>query len=925
LTEVQDIAGEEGNFSVKLQQNPRYVDMDKCIACGLCAEKCPKKVPNEFNMGLDKRKAAYIQYGQAVPLKYAIDPEHCIYFKKGKCRACEKFCPTGAVDFEQQPEQKEIQVGSVVLSTGFKPYDPSGVDFLGYDQVPDVVTSLEYERLLSASGPCLGHLVRPSDGEEPQKIGWLQCVGSRATNYCDNAYCSSVCCMYAIKQALVTADHTSEELDESIFYMDVRTHGKEFEQYYNQAQDKGIKFERSRIHSLTPGPDNKGVHVRYFTDDGQLKEEHFDMFVLSIGLEAPGDVQAMAEKLGLELDEHKFASCSSFTPVNSSRPGIYVSGALAGPKDIPQSVLDASAAACAASGKLAEARGTMTPEKETPAQKDVRNDPVRIGVFVCSCGINIASVVDVNEVAEHAKNLPGVAYVDNNLFSCSQDTQDKMTEIIKEQNLNRLVVAACTPKTHEPLFQETLEAAGINKYLFTMANIRNQDSWVHANNPELATQKAKELVEMSVAKAARLTPLEEVHLGVKPSALVIGGGIAGMNSALELAKQGYETHLVERDSQLGGNARFLDSTAQGEKIGPYLKDLVSKVENESRISLHLNSSISDVQGFVGNFSTTLNTDQGEKTIEHGATIVATGAQESKPNEYAYGEHPGVMTHQDMDKAMQDGSLDLKEVQNAVFIQCVGSREPERPYCSKVCCTHSIKSALRIKEENPEARVMVLYRDMRTYGERELLYEKARAKGVIFVRFDLDSKPKVEVKDGKPQVTVYDPILDMDLIVDADLVSLASAIEPRDNSGLAQMFKLPLNNEGWFQEAHAKLRPVDFVTDGVFMAGMTHYPKPVEEAIAQAQAAVARAVTVLSRTEMTLPGTVSVIDKSKCVGCGVCWTICPYQAISEDENGLAEVNEALCKGCGLCTAACRSGAPSLGGFTHQEILAQVMAI
>lgn len=398
-----------------------------------------------------------------------------------------------------------------------------------------------------------------------------------------------------------------------------------------------------------------------------------------------------------------------------------------------------------------------------------------------------------------------------------------------------------------------------------------------------------------------------------------------MNSALELAKQGYETHLVERDSQLGGNARFLDSTAQGEKIGPYLQDLISKIENESRINLHLNSSISEVQGFVGNFSTTLNTEQGEKSIEHGATIVATGAQESKPTEYAYGENPKVMTHQDMDKALQEGSLNPKEVQNAVFIQCVGSREPERPYCSRVCCTHSIKSALRIKEENPEARVMILYRDMRTYGERELLYAKAREKGVIFVRYDLDSKPKVEVKDGKPQVTVHDSILGMDLIVDADLVSLASAIVPNDNSGLAQMFKVPLNNEGWFQEAHAKLRPVDFVTDGLFMAGMTHYPKPVEEAVAQAQAAVARAVTVLSRTEMTLPGTVTVIDKSRCVGCGVCWTICPYQAISEDENGLAEVNEALCKGCGLCTAACRSGAPSLGGFTQQEILAQVMAI
>jgi heterodisulfide reductase subunit A len=860
-----------------------------------------------------------------VPLKYVIDADNCIYFEKGKCRACEKYCPADAVNFEDTEETLELNVGSVILSSGFQAHDPSAADYLNYNELPDVITSLEYERLLSASGPCMGHLQRPSDQAEPRKIGWLQCVGSRNINRSDNPYCSSVCCMYAIKQALVTADHIEGEVDESIFYIDIRTHGKEFEQYYNTAREKGVRFVQSRIHSILPGPGGKGARVRYFDMDGGIREEDFDMFVLSVGMEAPKGIRELAEQAGIELSTDRFAKTSDFSPVAASRPGIYVSGALAGPKDIPQSVMEASAAACAASRTLHPARNTLVQEKTKPDQADVRGEQVRIGVFVCSCGINIANVVDVQEVVDYVKSLPGVVYAENNLFSCSQDTQDKMVETIRENNLNRVVVAACTPKTHEPLFQETLESAGLNKYLFTMANIRNQDSWVHQDDPAEATRKAEELVKMAVAKVFQLNPLEEINLGVNPAAMVIGGGLAGMNSALELAEQGFDTHLVEREDQLGGNARFLRSTGKGEDIQSYLREISSRVQSHPRINVHLQSEVSAVEGFVGNFRTTLSGNGGQEVIEHGAAVVATGAQETSPDEYAYGEHPGVMTHLEMDRALQDGSLDPANVSSAVFIQCVGSREPQRPYCSRVCCTHSVKSALHFKEQNPNANVFILYRDLRTYGEREELYQKAREKGVIFVQFGLDSKPDVQVASDGLQVTVHDPILDRDLVIGADLVSLAAAIAPHDNNPLAQMFKVPLSNDRWFQEAHAKLRPVDFVNDGIFLAGLAHYPKPVEESIAQAQAATARAITVLSRSELNLPGLVATIDQSRCVSCGVCIAVCPYSAIDWNDQGKAEINPALCKGCGLCMASCRSSAPNLGGFTQESVMAQIQAL
>ena len=927
---MTSIAGAEGNFTVTVLQQPRFVDMEKCIACGLCAEKCPKKVDDDYNDGLIKRKAIYVPYSQAVPLKYTIDAENCIFLKKGKCGACEKYCPSGAINFNDTEKTITLQVGSVILAPGFTAFDPARFDYYSYAGLPDVVTSLEFERILSATGPYSGHLVRPSSmrgknpvGKTPQKIAWLQCVGSRDINRCDNGYCSSVCCMVSVKQAVMAKDHGDTGLDCAIFYMDIRTQGKDFDRYYENAKNNGVRFIPARIHTIEPIPETEDLLLRYVDDDGHPQEETFDMVILSTGLEVSRDAIQLSNTLGIELDKYHFTRTDSFHPAATSVPGIYACGVFTGPKDIPQSVMEASAAACASTENLAAARNTLTKEVEIPAQRDVSREAPRIGVFVCNCGTNIGGIVRVPEVAETARTLPGVVYVEENLFTCSQDTQDKMTEVIREQGLNRVVVAACTPRTHEALFQETLINAGLNKYLIEMANIRNQDSWVHSDNPDAATEKAKDLVRMAVAKSFLSLPLRETDLPVSRSALVVGAGVAGMTTALALARQGYPVHLVEKSEVFGGNARGLNKTYRDERIGSFLEDLIRQVESEPRISVHLRATISSVDGFVGNFKSVISNGSSQKTVDHGVAVLATGAKEDKPKEYLYGEHAAVVTHLEMDELFRNDDLRIKRAGDVVFIQCVGSRNKEHPYCSKVCCTHSIKSALELKNRNPETNVYILYRDIRTYGEREDLYREARSRGILFFRYNPDEKPEVAADGKRVSVTFNDPILGRRLNVNADILCLAASIVAHDDISLSRLFKVPVDADGWLMEAHQKLRPVEFATEGLFLCGMGHYPKPIEESIAQAQAAAAKALTILARDNIMVGGIVARIEPELCSGCLGCINVCPYAAITfNDEKKIAEINEALCKGCGACAAACPSEAPILLGFSNKQIYAQI---
>jgi heterodisulfide reductase subunit A len=927
---VTSVAGAEGNFEVTILQHPRYVDMDKCVACGLCAEKCPKKVDDVYNEKLIKRKAIYVPYSQAVPLKYAIDAENCIFLQKGKCGACEKNCPSGAINFNDTKKTIALKVGSLILAPGFISFDPAGIDTYSYAGLPDVVTSMEFERILSATGPYAGRLMCPSSmrgknplGKPPQKIAWLQCVGSRDINRCDNGYCSSVCCMYAVKQTVMAKDHSNTPLDCAVFYMDIRTQGKDFDRYTENARSRGVRFIPARVHTVEPIPGTEALLLRYATDDGQRQEETFDMVVLSTGLEVSRDAVELSNTLGIELDKYYFTRTDSFHPVATSIPGIYACGVFTGPKDIPQSVMEASAAACAATENLAAARNTRTNEIKMPPQRDVNREAPRIGVFVCNCGINIGGIVRVPEVVEYARTLPGVVYVEENLFTCSQDTQEKMTEVIREKDLNRVVVAACTPRTHEVLFQETLMNAGLNKYLFEMANIRNQNSWVHSHNPDAATEKAKDLVHMAVAKVFLAGPLWETDLPVSPSGLVVGGGVAGLTAALALAHQGYPVHLVEKSEVLGGNAGRLNRTYQGENIADFVANLIGQVKSEPGITVHLGTSISEVDGFVGNFETILSNGTLQETVNHGVTVLATGAKEYQPQEYLYGEHAAVVTHLEMDELFRNDDFRIKGAGDVVFIQCVGSRNEAHPYCSKVCCTHSTQSALELKNRNPQTNVYILYRDIRTYGKREDLYKEARNQGILFFRYDPAEKPEVSANGNAVTVRFKDPILGCKLSVNADILCLASAIVPHEDLGLTRLFKVPVDADGWLMEAHQKLRPVESATEGVFICGMGHYPKPIEESIAQAQAAAAKALTILARDNIMVGGIVARIEPELCSGCLGCIHVCPYAAITFNaEKKVAEVNEALCKGCGACAATCPSEAAVLSGFSNKQIYAQI---
>jgi heterodisulfide reductase subunit A len=934
LSEVAGISGEEGNFDVTIKEHPRYVDMERCIACGECAAKCPKKVDSEFDAATGKRKAIYVKYAQAVPLKYQIDAQNCIMLKKGKCGICEKICPADAVNFKDTEKMHTVNVGAIVMAPGFEAFDPAGAGVWGYGRYPNVITSLQFERYMSASGPTEGHLIRPSDGKEITKVAFLQCVGSRDENKCGNGYCSSVCCMYAIKEAVMAKDHVPG-LRTSIFMMDMRTHGKDFDRYYERAKEEsGVRFVRCRVHGVEPEGDSGDLRIHYINEEGRQVEEYFDLVVLSVGLQIPEHVRKLSDMTGVKLTSDSFVATSDFSPVSTSKKGIFTCGAFAGPKDIPQSVLEGSAAAAAVADILAPARGELSREKTFPDERDVGSEAPRVGIFVCHCGSNIAGVVDVEAVAEYAQELPGVVHVERNLFSCSQDTQEQMIQTIREKGLNRVVVAACTPRTHEPLFRETLKSAGLNEYLVEMANVRNQNSWVHAASPETATVKAKDLVRMAVAKVARQFSLQPISVPIKQKGLVVGGGIAGMTSALNLAEQGFEVHLVEKTEKLGGNAMFLGHTWSGEPISDKTVKLIDEVGRSERIILHTGFQVTAAEGFVGNFRSTISTKDGlTKTIDHGVGIIATGAQPLRPQEYGYGRIPNVVTSLEFDRLFKLKEQHAIKAKSIAFIQCVGSREKDRMYCSKVCCTHSVQSAIELKQEDPSRMIYILYRDMRTYGQREALFKKARELGVVFINYELHGKPKVDVKHKKAIIEVWDHVLHRPLEIEVDMVVLATAIVANpDAEKLNKLYKVSLDGDGFYQEAHAKLRPVDFATEGMFVAGLAHYPKPVEESVAQALAASARAATLLSKSEVSLDAIKAEPDPNYCDGCALCLDVCPYHAISlvEEPGGNGQiskciaVNKAQCKGCGLCQGTCPKRGVAVQGFTMEQISAQIDA-
>jgi len=850
---------------------------------------------------------------------------NCSYCSE--CYQCVDACLAEAVDHSQVRVEKDIDVGSVVLCPGSEPFDPSGLEqFYHYKSNPNVMTSLEFERILSASGPTMGHLIRPSDEKEPKKIAWLQCIGSRDTNQCGNGYCSSVCCMYAIKDAMIAKEHAHGDLDCAIFNMDIRTFGKDYEKYYLRAKEKeNVRFVKARVHTIDEVGEKRNLRIQYVDEAGALQEEIFDIIVLSVGLQVPESTVDLAKRLDVDLNKYKFAITDTFAPVETSRPGVYACGVFQEPKDIPSSVIEASAAACLAGGRLNQARNTLTKSVELPEEIDLTGEAPRIGVFVCNCGVNIAGVVDVGMLEEYAKTLPHVVYAGQNLFTCSQDSQEEMKAFIKEHRLNRIVVAACTPKTHEGIFMDTLEACGINKYLFEMANIRNQDSWVHSDVPEKASGKAKHLVKMAVARAATLHPLHEKKIPVIQRALVIGGGVAGMNAALGLADQGFPVVLVEKEDKLGGMANRLTATIEGADVETYLEELIQRVTSHSQIQVLTRSLIVGFSGFKGNFTTEVLVGPGmyERKIDHGVVVLATGASEYSPKEFLYGQNESVVTQVELAERLKEkGAGDLNQV---VMIQCVGSRNDENPNCSRICCQSAIKNALHIKKLQPEAQIFILYRDIRTYGFLEDYYTEARKQGILFSRYDSENPPTVESSESGVVVTFKDHVLGRSLQVSADLLALSAGMVAEDTEELASIVKLARTAEGHFMEAHVKLRPVDMATEGIFVCGTAHSPKLLPESISQAFAAASRATTFLSQPQLTLSAVTAQVEEDLCASCLICVRSCPYQVPRINEDGVSEIDVALCHGCGVCAAECPAKAIELSWYEDVQIMSKIDAL
>jgi len=918
-----------------------------CMACGACQVVCPvnvvdlakmtshevRKIKSEYDMQLADRPSVYIPFPQAIPKVAVIDREACMHYLKGDdvCGSCINFCDAGAINYEMEDRIEEIEVGALVLSPGFQLFDADLKKELGYDRFPNVVSGLQFERLLSASGPHMGKLLRPSDEKSPKKVAFIQCVGCREA---DKDYCSSVCCMYATKEAIIAMEH-EPGLQCKIFFIDLRAFGKGFDAYYNRAKELGVEYVRCRPSTIKERPDSRNLVVRYRKENGELLDEEFDMVVLSTALRPPKEAEKFARTFGIELNEHGFTATKGLSHVETSKEGVYACGPFTEPKDIPETVMEASAAASNAMALLADERGKLIKKKEYPPEKDVSGQEPRIGVFVCHCGTNIGGVADVPSLVEYAKTLPNVVYATDNLYTCSTDTQELIKKAIVENDLNRLLVASCTPRTHEPLFRDTVRQAGLNPYLFEMANIRDQDTWVHMHEHEKATEKAKDLIRMALAKLRLDQPLESRTIPINHGALVIGGGLSGMEAALNLAKQGFEVNIIEKEKELGGHMKHLHYLLDGEDPQKKLDELIKEVTGHPLIHVHTGTVVTSFEGFYGNYVAKIRNGDGEKEIEHGAVVVATGADEYQPKEYLYGQDDRVLTQRELERMLAarakspGGSDKLSGAKSIVMIQCVGSRNDDHPYCSRVCCQEAIKNALKVKELSPETDVTILYRDIRTYGLREQYYTQARKKGVRFIRFEEKKEPEVSANRAGLEVKVLDQMLGMEVGLKPDLVVLSAGVIPRaDTEEIGKLLKVSLTQDKFFLEAHMKLRPIDFATEGIYLCGLAHSPKTSDECVSQAQGAAGRAATILSKERAELEGAISEVIDENCDGCAYCVDPCPYDAITLIEymkegtlKKTVDSNEAKCKGCGVCMATC----PKKGIFVRHFSLDQLSAM
>jgi heterodisulfide reductase subunit A len=923
-TQVLQVQGWAGDFRVLLSRRPRFVDVSRCSGCGDCTQVCPQSLPDPYNLGLSRTKAIHVPFPQAIPQAAYIVSEACRVFQGKKCEACVRVCQAKAINLREAAVEWTEAVGAIIVALGAAPAPVA--DFPGSGH-PDVVTSLEFERLLSATGPHGGKLLRPSDQTAPRRLAFIQCVGSRDPQ-AGATYCSALCCMASLKEALVAREISAPGLESTIFYMDMRAQGKGYESYLEQAGDQAVTLVRCRVTAVTPRTQG-GVLVRFTDARGRPQEQPFDMAVLAVGLRPGLRMPAVAQRLGLELNAPGFIETSPLLPIRTTRDGVLVCGSAREPMDIPESVITASAAAAAASDLLTTAPRTWTPRVQLPPP-GAADFPPRIGVFLCHCGTNIAKTIDLARLAAAVAQLPGVAHVEDNLFSCAVESTARMRETIRDLGLNRVVVAACSPRTHEAVFREVLASAGLNPGYFALANIREQCAWVHQSDPEAALAKAMKLVDMAVRRVAVLTPIQPLGIPVIPRALVLGGGVAGLSAALALADQGFHTYVVERENVLGGLARNLFFTLEGLDPQDFLHELQAAVYRHPNIAVYLQTEVMRVAGHVGQFKSTVrrSTTNGiqEQELAHGVVVVATGGRDLRPQgRFLYGADPRVLTQRELEGKINFCDLDLAKVRQVVMIQCVGSREPDHPDCSRLCCSQALKNALLLKDRYPLMEITILYRDLRAYGFREIYYIKAKEKGVRFIPFEAVRPPRLTAAKRRPlTVWVQDQLLDQEVPLAADLVVLSTGMEPAAGSArVAHQLRIPQTLSGWFQEAHQKLRPVDSATEGVFLCGVAHFPKSLGETVAQAHAAAMRAAGILFQTELLASEMVALIAREKCRRCLACVHVCPFGAV-QFTDAKPEVRPELCRGCGICVADCPAEAITMSRDTEPELSAQIEA-
>ena len=918
--------GLPGDFTVQVHHRPRYVDTALCVNCGECAAVCPADLASEFQAGLVKRKAAYKPAVRSVPNGYVIERgPYC-----DPCRKCEQICPTKAINLDEEDWVEEIQVGAIILAVGYQLYDPTPAEELGYGRFPNVVTGLQFERLSSRSGPTEGAIERPSDGKVPQRIAWLQCVGSRDQ---EHPYCSSICCMYATKEAVLAKQRIPDVTCE-VFVMDERAFSKEYTAYFEQSKDLwDVKYTRCRISEIREDPTTHDLVLHYQDEAGQLRREPFDLAVLSVGSVPPPKAVALAEDMQIELNEYGFCKTDKFEPLDTSRPGVFVAGAFATPKEIAETVMDASGAAARCMALLSGKSGTEIERPGYPPERDVSLEPPRIGVFACACHPTIDSVIDVGDLLSFAQGLSGVVHTQVLPYGCLADGQAAIRQAIRAHGLNRIVIGACTPRTHLALFHEVIRQEGLNPQLLEFVSLRDNCAWVHGDNPAGASRKAKEEVRVGVARARHLVAFSKEKHTFSRSALVIGGGLAGMTAALSIADEGYDVFLVEKADRLGGNLRYLYKTAEGTSPQRLLQSLIKRVHSHERIALYHNTQVVGFEGHVGNFRARLSCEgNGEPPrcweIEHGVAVVATGGEEYKGNVYLYGHDPRVVTQLELEQRLAANVDTARQLQRVVMIQCVDPPDQKVHYCSRTCCTNTMKNAIAIKQINPDCEVYVLYKDLITYGFRETYYTEARRRGVVFLRYTDEDGPQVQVNYGKLEVRVRDLSLDQPLVFTPDLLALSMTTMPAtSNLSLARILDVPLSSEGFFMENNLKLRPMDFTREGIFLAGLAHYPKFIEESISQALATAARAMTYLSKEELEVGGTIAIVEQEKCVGCLTCVRVCPFHIPKVDPRaigigtiaGAAFIEPSLCTGCGTCTSECPANAIQLRHYRDDQLI------